>query len=91
MTYAIIAIATLVAYFVAGKLSIKKVGGLYHWRIGRLGGSFYWKRAPRKAHRVRKSIVGFGVDLYRQTIKDLEDAERAAFQTRMMFAVRQAY
>lgn len=30
-------------------MSIKKVGGLHHWRIGRLGGSFYLaKRAEPK-------------------------------------------
>lgn len=22
-------------------ISFKRVGGLYHWRVGRLGGSFY--------------------------------------------------
>lgn len=25
-------------------MKLFKVGGLLHWRIGRLGGCFYWKR-----------------------------------------------
>lgn len=25
--------------------SFRRVGGLYHWRIGRLGGSFYLARS----------------------------------------------
>lgn len=32
--------------------TIKKVGGLYHWRVGRIGGSFYIARA-----KVRKSAA----------------------------------
>lgn len=28
-------------------MSYKKVGGLHHVRIGRLGFSFYWKRVKR--------------------------------------------
>lgn len=27
-------------------MKLFRVGGLYHWRIGRLGGCFYWKRKP---------------------------------------------
>lgn len=26
-------------------ISFRKVGGLYHWKIGRFGGSFYMARA----------------------------------------------
>lgn len=25
----------------ASAITLRKIGGLYHWRIGRLGGSFY--------------------------------------------------
>lgn len=28
-----------------GTMTYRKIGGLHHWRIGRLGGSFYIKRA----------------------------------------------
>ena len=28
-----------------GMMSYRKVGGLHHWRVGRVGGSFYIKRA----------------------------------------------
>lgn len=24
--------------------SLRRIGGLIHWRIGRLGGSFYWSK-----------------------------------------------
>lgn len=30
--------------FLEEHVVFKKVGGLYHWRIGRIGGSFYMKK-----------------------------------------------
>ena len=40
---------------VMGQTSLKKVGGLYHWKAGRIGGSFYCKRRVNKpARKVRK-------------------------------------
>lgn len=33
--------------FLEQHVDFKKVGGLYHWRIGRLGGSVYLKKAKR--------------------------------------------
>lgn len=30
-------------------MTYRKVGGLHHWRIGRLGGSFYLKRLSTMA------------------------------------------
>lgn len=38
-------------------ISYKKVGGLHHWKLGRLGGSFYLKASERK----RMNIDWFGV------------------------------
>jgi hypothetical protein len=35
------------AMVIADNLSYRKVGGLHHWRIGRLGGSFYIARRIR--------------------------------------------
>lgn len=35
-------------------LKFRKVGGLYHWRIGRLGGSFY---VARKVSTTRNAWV----------------------------------
>lgn len=29
-------------------MTYKKVGGLHHWKIGRLGGSFYLKQSETK-------------------------------------------
>lgn len=35
----------LVVYVLSdGHITARRVGGLYHWRVGRLGGSFYWAR-----------------------------------------------
>lgn len=34
-----------VGAFLEEHTSFKKVGGLYHWRIGRIGGSLYVKKA----------------------------------------------
>lgn len=28
-------------YLAARAIGLRKIGGLYHWRIGRVGGSFY--------------------------------------------------
>lgn len=29
--------------------NLRKIGGLWHWRIGRIGGSFYWRKpAPAR-------------------------------------------
>jgi hypothetical protein len=28
-------------------MPLRRIGGLYHWRIGRLGGSFYIARGSR--------------------------------------------
>jgi hypothetical protein len=52
----------------------KRVGGIVFWRIGKLGGSFYWavRRSPivkRRRHRpaVRPEPAGFSWDeLYKQ-------------------------
>lgn len=56
-------------------MNVRHVGGLYHWRIGRVGGSFYLKAAPRKPKARREpplrfarraylhhKLAGFGVD-----------------------------
>lgn len=34
-------------------LSFKKVGVMYHWRIGRLGGSIYLKRKAQPQRKVK--------------------------------------
>jgi hypothetical protein len=39
-------------------ISLKKVGGLYHWRVGNLGGSIYVKRdAARRATKPVKYVA----------------------------------
>jgi hypothetical protein len=40
-------ILAIAAWLDAHDVRITKVGGLYHWRIGRLGGSIYLKRSTR--------------------------------------------
>lgn len=49
-------VLALAAFCEAHNIRVYRVGGLYHWRIGRLGGSVYFKKAPRKA-RVSKLLL----------------------------------
>jgi hypothetical protein len=34
-------------------INYKKVGGMHHWRVGRLGGSVYIKKAAPKVEQLR--------------------------------------
>ncbi len=55
-------------------LSIRKVGGLYHWRIGRVGGSLYLAKPLRKPSNSRRaarsidwqSVIANRLHLYSQ-------------------------
>lgn len=42
-----VALTAIVLLPASLSVSCRKVGGLYHWRVGRLGGSLYLKRKPR--------------------------------------------
>lgn len=90
----VIMIASFVVSLITPFLSVKRVGGLYHWRIGRVGGSFYLAKAKPKARRIKErrmfkrfpsygwSIRGFGVDPV------AVDPVATALRRRMLFALR---
>lgn len=40
-------ILSIAAWLEAHDVRLYRVGGLYHWRIGRIGGSIYVKRSTR--------------------------------------------
>lgn len=45
-------------------MTYRKVGGLHHWRVGRLGGSFYIaKRAPTTWDSVNDRFINVGLVL----------------------------
>lgn len=81
-------LAYLAADVVCNMFTVKKVGGLYHWRIGRLGGSFYWAKAKTRAskpRKLRRGWRGFGVNI---NITPLVSIERMQLRTRIAFAMR---
>ncbi len=71
-------VLAFIAAFIETHFVFKKVGGLYHWRIGRLGGSFYWKKAARKVRRVK--VVDIPLTTYEPVdLRGMPSAERLAF------------
>lgn len=43
------ALASVASFDLRSLVSVKRVGVMYHWRVGRIGGSLYVKKAPIKA------------------------------------------
>lgn len=93
IAFALALIVASLAYLAADAMcnmfTVKKVGGLYHWRIGRLGGSFYWAKPtkPRasKQRKLRRGWRGFGINV---NITPLVSIERMQLRTRIAFAMR---
>lgn len=47
------ALASVTSFDLRSLVSVKRVGVMYHWRVGRIGGSLYVKKAPIKPAKVQ--------------------------------------
>lgn len=95
-TFIVMCLIAIVFYTIKPFVTIKHVGGLYHWRCGRVGGSFYLAKAKPRAkptHRepllrfskralISHKVAGFGVDPIPV------DHAMVALRRRMLFALR---
>lgn len=39
------------------RISLKRVGAIWHWRLGRIGGSFYISKKKPQRERVQRELV----------------------------------